>query len=252
MTEKATPTPEGPAPLAGTEANVHQRMLAVVAAIGYIPKTGTGPAEQGSYAFARVEHIKDAIRDQHVRHGLMVHTDLDPQACGYEVITGNSGKHAFVATVKGALVFVNVDKPDDRVVSPLVGMAVDYSDKAIAKATTAAIKAALLNAYSIPTGADPDETADTLPEGRAGDSTQGAGRSGGSGGRPAQQRTAAAGYDGDPGPGGAAAVTGGCPKHNRPWKSGQYGWYCSAKDDSEERGYCKQKPDAAWVASHER
>jgi hypothetical protein len=29
-----------------------------------------------------------------------------------------------------------------------------------------------------------------------------------------------------------------CPKHNRTLKEGQYGLYCSAKDDTTERGYC--------------
>jgi hypothetical protein len=32
-----------------------------------------------------------------------------------------------------------------------------------------------------------------------------------------------------------------CPKHNRALKEGQYGLYCSAKDDSTERGYCALK-----------
>jgi hypothetical protein len=32
-----------------------------------------------------------------------------------------------------------------------------------------------------------------------------------------------------------------CPKHNRALKEGQYGLYCSAKDDSTERGFCSLK-----------
>lgn len=32
-----------------------------------------------------------------------------------------------------------------------------------------------------------------------------------------------------------------CPKHNRVLKQGQYGLYCSAKDDTTERGYCSLK-----------
>ncbi len=40
-------------------------------------------------------------------------------------------------------------------------------------------------------------------------------------------------YDGD----GAAC----CPVHRKPLKEGQYGWYCSAKDPSTERGYCALK-----------
>jgi hypothetical protein len=32
-----------------------------------------------------------------------------------------------------------------------------------------------------------------------------------------------------------------CPKHNRALKEGQYGLYCSAKDESTDRGYCNLK-----------
>lgn len=32
-----------------------------------------------------------------------------------------------------------------------------------------------------------------------------------------------------------------CPKHNRVLKEGKFGLYCSAKDDSTERGYCSLK-----------
>lgn len=32
-----------------------------------------------------------------------------------------------------------------------------------------------------------------------------------------------------------------CPKHKKPLKEGQYGLYCSAKDDTTERGYCSLK-----------
>lgn len=32
-----------------------------------------------------------------------------------------------------------------------------------------------------------------------------------------------------------------CPKHHKPLKAGSWGLYCSAKDDSTERGYCSIK-----------
>ena len=32
-----------------------------------------------------------------------------------------------------------------------------------------------------------------------------------------------------------------CPKHHKPLKPGNYGLYCSAKDDTTERGYCSLK-----------
>ena len=32
-----------------------------------------------------------------------------------------------------------------------------------------------------------------------------------------------------------------CPRHKKPLKEGKFGLYCSAKDDSTERGYCALK-----------
>lgn len=240
-------------PLAGTDANIHQRMLAVVATIGYIPKEGTGPQEQGSYRFARVEHIKDAVRDAHVAQGIMVHNTLT--ASDVEVL--GDGKRLLMARVEGTLTFVNVDKPDDRVEEHWAGLALDYSDKAVSKAITAGVKAALLNAYQIPTGKDPDEEGPEVPEGRT-PPRQSA---------PAARPRADGGYSNEPPPpwddGGSYGPDGGprsappaagsqCPKHQRAWKSGQYGWYCTAKDDTTDRGYCTLKPSADWVAAHER
>jgi hypothetical protein len=43
-----------------------------------------------------------------------------------------------------------------------------------------------------------------------------------------------------------------CPKHNRPWRSGQRGYYCSAKDETGAKGYCEQVPSAAFMAQAER
>lgn len=243
--------------LAGTDSNVHQRMLAVVAAIGYIPKEGTGPPEQGSYAFARVEHIKDAIRDAHVRHGLMMHTTVDESA----VTTEGAEKRVFVAQVRGRLTFVNVDKPTDLVVAEWAGMAVDRSDKAVSKAITAGVKAAMLNAYAIPTGKDPDEEGETLPEGatrQAAPPRQAAHErypraDGGYSNEPTPYEDGGSwGPDGGPRSAGAGGSGGQCSKHQRAWKSGAYGWFCSAKDEATERGYCVLKPSAEWVAAHER
>ena len=33
-----------------------------------------------------------------------------------------------------------------------------------------------------------------------------------------------------------------CPKHHKPMTNGKYGWYCQSKDDSESKGWCRQKP----------
>lgn len=39
---------------------------------------------------------------------------------------------------------------------------------------------------------------------------------------------------------------GDCPKHKRPWKQGNYGPYCTSKDESGPKGYCVLKPGDIW------
>lgn len=248
--------------------NLHARMLLVMKHIGFIPKTGTGPESQGSYAFARVEIIKDRVRDELVAHGVMPHASFsgrDIQVLNGTDRNGNA-RTSILATVWGTMTFVNVDDPDDRFEVAMHGQGIDSQDKAVSKATTSADKYALLNAFQIPTGKDPDEEGEDVPTGSQGQR------------RPQQQRPPqqapqgqqATWSDGSPMPddGGfrqqpppqqgqrypsAAPSPGGqCPRHRKAWKSGQYGWFCSAKDDSTEKGYCNLKPEPAWVQSQER
>jgi hypothetical protein len=37
-----------------------------------------------------------------------------------------------------------------------------------------------------------------------------------------------------------------CPKHLRPWKDGQFGKFCSSKDDTQPKGYCSLRPGDIW------
>ena len=58
-----------------------------------------------------------------------------------------------------------------------------------------------------------------------------------------------------------STALGRCPKHGVPWKAMPPGtskngnpypafWKCPEKDESEPRGYCNQKPDRGWAATH--
>lgn len=41
-----------------------------------------------------------------------------------------------------------------------------------------------------------------------------------------------------------------CPKHLRPWKQGNFGPYCTAKDETGPKGYCILKPGDIWNAKN--
>jgi hypothetical protein len=38
-----------------------------------------------------------------------------------------------------------------------------------------------------------------------------------------------------------------CTKHNKVMVKGKFGWYCQSKDDSEPKGWCRQKPPVEWA-----
>lgn len=229
--------------------NIDQRMLLVMQAIGYIPKEGTGPESQGSYKFARVEHIKDKVREALIEYGVMVYASIE--AHDVQVLSGvdreNRPRSTVQAVVSGTLTFVNVDKPEEVRVIRGAGMGNDTQDKALSKAMTSFDKFALLNAFQIPTGTDPDETGEDVPQEPTGRPQ-----------RRAEPRNDAEYADDDPRSSQPAQRAdsndpdGECPKHHRAWKPGRYGYYCSAKDDSTEKGYCVLKPTKEWAAAHER
>jgi len=37
-----------------------------------------------------------------------------------------------------------------------------------------------------------------------------------------------------------------CPKHHKPWKDGNYGPFCTAKDESQPKGYCVLSPGSIY------
>lgn len=68
---------------------------------------------------------------------------------GYEKVN-------YVDVVKMTVRIVNIDKPSESVEVEALGRGLDAGDKGLGKASTYARKYALLNAYKIATGEDPD------------------------------------------------------------------------------------------------
>ena len=69
---------------------------------------------------------------------------------GYVTIT-------YADIVKMTVRIINVDKPEETIDVESFGRGLDVGDKGFGKASTYARKYALLNAYKIATGEDPDE-----------------------------------------------------------------------------------------------
>jgi len=200
------------------DANLHEKMLAITGSIGWVEKHGRNDFH--GYNYVRAEDIKAIVQKGCVANGVAFYTSVDEVRT--EII-GSDGKKAVLAIATGSFTFVNATNPDERHVTRWAGQGVDSADKAVAKAVTNGVKYGLLNTFMVPTGDDPDGSSETLP-----------------GGEVEVRREAPRQYADDAPR--THSDAGRCPKHDKPWTAGKYGPYCTAKDQSTERGYCALRP----------
>jgi hypothetical protein len=76
-----------------------------------------------------------------------------------ETDTQYGTKTSFMSRIKTVYRFVNIEKPDDYIETTTFAEGIDSQDKGSGKAMTYADKYALMKAYKISTGDDPDQTA---------------------------------------------------------------------------------------------
>ena len=74
------------------------------------------------------------------------------------IANGGYEKINYVDIVKMTVRIINIDKPDEYIEVESFGRGLDAGDKGFGKASTYARKYALLNAYKIATGEDPDQS----------------------------------------------------------------------------------------------
>lgn len=139
--------------------NLYQKILAVSSAVKNIEKDMT--VGKGNYQYKAVSDnsVTLAVKRAEEEHGL-VSIPVKQELVSSEVLrsVNDNGQETikFVDNIKMTLRIVDVDKPDDFVEVESFGKGVDTADKGFGKASTYARKYALLNAYKIATGEDPD------------------------------------------------------------------------------------------------
>jgi len=125
----------------------------------------------GSYAYKAVSDLSVtlAIKDAETKYGV-VSIPIRQQIVAQETLKSvdNNGREkvTFADSIKMTVRFICVEATRDRTAPPIEGIdyidvetlarGVDTSDKSFGKASTYARKYALLNAYKIATGEDPD------------------------------------------------------------------------------------------------
>ena len=136
-------------------------MSAITSEISTVAKNLSVDAGKSSYKAVGEADVLAAVKPIEAKHGVYSYpVKRDIVESGEMVSTTKYGerKQLFmrVATVYR---FVNVDKPDEYIDITTYGDGVDTQDKAPGKAMTYGDKYALLKAYKIQTGDDPDQNA---------------------------------------------------------------------------------------------
>lgn len=149
--------PEGPGP------TIADHVAEVSAKLSRIEKRGTAPASMGSFRFVQVTDVMDALKPELDERGIilrplveLLRLDLFPR----------QGKDTPSALAAVSMELWAVMGPDELLLARTVGHGADTQDKAMGKATTSALKQAILIAFAIPTGPDlaPDTERENLDD----------------------------------------------------------------------------------------
>ena len=132
--------------------NIYQRMLAIMTEIGYVRKESKKVNNQ--YTFVSHDAVAAKIRPALIKHGVLA----VPSVKSNEIpVTGLT-----VATM--VTTFYNVDNPEEFIEVETFGHGIDKQDKGPGKAMSYAFKYALLKAFCLETGDDPERDLNDLPK----------------------------------------------------------------------------------------
>lgn len=140
--------------------NLYQKIQAVSNEIKNIEKNMT--VGKGNYAYKAVQDIDVTleVKQAETKYGLVsipVRQDLVKSEIVRVVKDGGGETIQYMDIVKMTLRIINLDNTSEFIDIESFGRGLDPGDKGFGKASTYARKYALLNAYKIATGEDPDD-----------------------------------------------------------------------------------------------
>ena len=151
--------------------NIFQRMAAITAEVQPVAKnlfveTGKGKG----YKAVSERDIIDAVKPFEEKHGVysypcdrqLLESQILESETVYKDREGNetvTKKTSFFSRIQTTYRFVNVDDPEDYIETVTFAEGIDAQDKGSGKAMTYGDKYALMKAYKISTGDDPDQQA---------------------------------------------------------------------------------------------
>jgi hypothetical protein len=146
--------------------NIYEKMSAITAELQTVAKNLTvQQTKTSSYKAVSERDVLDAVKPLEAKYGVysypvsrkILESNMLESESTYN---GNTTKKTtFMTRIETVYRFVNVDKPDEYIETTTFAEGIDTQDKGSGKAMTYSDKYALMKAYKISTGDDPDQTA---------------------------------------------------------------------------------------------
>lgn len=134
--------------------SLHRKLAEVMAEVERIPKRGRAPASMGGFEFVQVGDAADAIRrGLATRSVTMLPTAVE--VIGENEHETSSGKVMTTISIRTTWTLTDGESGESVVIQSL-GTGADTGDKATPKASTNAMKYALLTGFLLSTGDDPE------------------------------------------------------------------------------------------------
>lgn len=142
--------------------NIYQKLLAITSDLKTIGKNlKVQVSKTSSYSAVSEKDIIDEVKPLEEKYGVYSYP-VEREIIESNIITTKTDygeKNSFFMRVKTTYRFINVNKADEFIDVIAYGDGIDTGDKAPGKAVTYADKYALMKAYKISTGDDPDKEA---------------------------------------------------------------------------------------------
>lgn len=146
-----------------TKTNLFQRLLAITSEMSHVAKNLDVGFGKNAYKAVSETDVLNEVKPLEAKHGVYSYP-VDREIIDQQMLVTESEYKGEVSKktqqflrVKVTYRFLNVDNPEEHIDIISYGDGVDSMDKAPGKAITYADKYALLKAYKIQTGEDPDK-----------------------------------------------------------------------------------------------
>ena len=144
------------------EMNIFQKMEAITNELGFVAKNlNVAVSKNNSYKATGEVDVLEAVKPLENKYGVYSYA-IDREIIESDTLTQNTQygeKTSLFLRMKVTYRFVNTNNPQDYIETISFAEGIDSGDKASGKAMTYADKYALMKAYKISTGEDPDQKA---------------------------------------------------------------------------------------------